>query len=316
MKAGRLRTWICASGVILLGVLGVAGWWQMWMMRPMGAGPAGPRVQVEVFDHEWSARPVLLVGIGDSVTAGFGASPGYSYFDRLVKNPVGDAPDVAGLNLAKVFPKLVATNLSVSGSTSPQHVRAQIPKLARQSTETLGVVVITTGGNDIIHNYGRTLPAEGAMYGASYEQARPWITNFAARLELMLAKVQAAFPGGCHIFLADIYDPTDGLGDIHKAGLPAWPDGMRIHAEYNRVIADAARRVPRVHLVNIHQAFLGHGIHCRQFWRERYDQKDPHYWFHANLEDPNDRGYDALRRLFLNEMASVFRANQQDTKAP
>jgi hypothetical protein len=28
-----------------------------------------------------------------------------------------------------------------------------------------------------------------------------------------------------------------------------------------------------------------------------------HYWYATNLEDPNDRGYDAIRRLFLIEMA-------------
>ncbi|MBC8117927.1 MAG: hypothetical protein H7062_26345 [Candidatus Saccharimonas sp.] len=42
--------------------------------------------------------------------------------------------------------------------------------------------------------------------------------------------------------------------------------------------------------------FLGHGIHCT------------HYWYWDNLEDPNDRGYDAIRRLFLIEMARILPA--------
>ncbi len=37
-----------------------------------------------------------------------------------------------------------------------------------------------------------------------------------------------------------------------------------------------------------------------------YDRTDPHYWYQDNLEDPNDRGYDALRRLFLREIAGVM----------
>jgi len=69
-----------------------------------------------------------------------------------------------------------------------------------------------------------------------------------------------------------------------------------------------------VHLVDIYTPFLGHGIHCRQFWRAHYSRKDPHYWFHANLEDPNDRGYDALRRLFLNEMVKVFAGKQPNAE--
>lgn len=41
-------------------------------------------------------------------------------------------------------------------------------------------------------------------------------------------------------------------------------------------------------------------------WRRHYRAEDPHYWYFGNLEDPNDRGYDALRRLFLIEIAGVF----------
>ena len=37
-----------------------------------------------------------------------------------------------------------------------------------------------------------------------------------------------------------------------------------------------------------------------------YHADDPSYWFYANFEDPNDRGYDAIRRIFLNEMAAVL----------
>ncbi len=274
----------------------------------MGSGPAGPRVDAAAFSRTWDARQVLFVGLGDSVTAGFGAAPGRSYFDRLLRKSPDDPADIAGANLTRVFPNLRVTNLSVSGSISSQHWRFQIPKIPAQPSNVLGVVVMTTGGNDIIHNYGKTPPVEGAMYGAGFEQARPWITNFAARLDGMVRRITEAFPGGCEIFLANIYDPTDGVGDIERAGLPAWPDGARILAEYNRQIAGLAERHPRVHLVDIRATFLGHGIHCRQFWREHFDRSDPHYWYHVNLEDPNDRGYDALRRLFLNEMSKVFNA--------
>jgi lysophospholipase L1-like esterase len=292
----------------LVAALGIAVWWQLFQVRPVGGGPAGPHVDAGAFARTWDARPVLLVGLGDSVTAGFGAAPGRSYFDRLLRNCPDDPAEIEGANLMKVFPNLRATNLSVSGSISPQHLRMQIPKISAQPSNVLGIVVMTTGGNDIIHNYGKSKPVEGAMYGAGFEQAKPWITNFGTRLDVMIQRIVEAFPGGCEIFLANIYDPTDGVGDIENAGLPAWLDGMRILAEYNRHISELAKRHPQVHLVDIRSAFLGHGIHCRQFWREHFDRADPHYWYHVNLEDPNDRGYDALRRLFLNEMINVFSA--------
>lgn len=247
----------------------------------------------------------MLVGLGDSVTAGFGARKGYGYFDRLVRNPLDEFRDMQRINLSAVLPGFSVTNLAVSGSTSMEHVDRQLPLLPVSDSNVLGLVVLTTGGNDLIHNYGRTPPREQAMFGVSWADAEPWIKNFEARLEFMLAEITRRFPGGCHIFLANIYDPTDGAGDIQRAGLPPWKDGLRILASYNDVIARSAARHDHVHLVNLHAAFLGHGIHCTQFWTRHYRPDDPYYWYHLNLEDPNERGYDAIRRLFLIEMTKV-----------
>lgn len=279
-----------------------------WLARPVGTGPAGPTVSRDVFAKPWAHRPVVLLGIGDSVTAGYGASKGHSYFARLVTNPPDEFDDMKGLCLSTVLPGLESKNIAVSGSTSLQHIR-HIEKLQPYPPEVLGIVVMSTGGNDVLHDYGRTPPREGAMFGASIDQTAPWIANFERRLNAMLDRIVTCFPGGCHIFLANIYDPTDGVGDITSAGLPAWPDGLKVHAAYNEVIDRTAATRPNVHLVNMHDAFLGHGIHCRQFWRDHYRREDPHYWYYYNLEDPNDRGYDAIRRLFLIEIAKHLPAH-------
>jgi hypothetical protein len=142
------------------------------------------------------------------------------------------------------------------------------------------------------------------MYGATLDQARPWIAAFAERLDTMVTRVGASFPGGCHIFLANIYDPTDGLGDPERVGLPPWPDSVDIVDAYNRIISDCAANHDGVHLVDIHSVFLGHGIHCTQFWTPHYRVRDPHFWYNPNLEDPNDRGYDVVRRVFLLELVA------------
>ncbi len=279
---------------------------------PQGDGPAGPDVGAEPFDHIWSERKVLLLGIGDSITAGFGARTGYSYFERLIENPPYDSDDMKGKNLSVVFPKLETKNISTSGSNSFDHLN-QIKRLSPQQSDVLGVVVMTSGGNDLIHNYGRRPPEKGAMYGASFEQARPWIGNFEKRLDEMVRRIQKVFPGGCHIFLANIYDPSDGTGNTAEwlTGLPAWPDGVKILHAYNTILAECAARYENVHLVDIHSSFLGHGIHCRKFWIKNYRWNDPTYWYYLNIEDPSERGYDATRRLFLLEMIKVFSENQQ-----
>ncbi|HEX9045555.1 MAG TPA: SGNH/GDSL hydrolase family protein, partial [Verrucomicrobiae bacterium] len=279
-------------------------------VRPVGSGPAGPSVDRESFSKTWTTRPVLLIGLGDSVTAGFGARKGYSYFDRLITNQADEFPQMKNLSLRSVLPNLAFRNLAISGSTSGEVPGRQLLSLATNDPSVLGLVVMTTGGNDIIHNYGRTAPREEAMYGATWEEAQPWVENFSRRLEETISQVKARFPGGCHIFIANIFDPTDGLGDAERAGLPHWADAMKILAAYNAAIERLASNHPEVHVVDMHGAFLGHGIHCTHFWREHFDRHDPHYWFFDNLEDPNERGYDVIRRLFLIEMAKANAAIQ------
>tara|TARA_R110002072_G_scaffold303123_1_gene494646 strand:- start:51518 stop:52525 length:1008 start_codon:yes stop_codon:yes gene_type:complete len=295
---------------ILLAGLGLLGSGQFyrhfWLIHPVGSGPAGRSVNRSLFEKPWTARSVVLLGMGDSVTDGFGASGGKSYFDRLVKNPADEFDDMLGLNLRAVIPNLEAHNVAMSGTTSQELVDYQLPRLPEVDDGTFGIIVMTTGGNDIIHNYGQTPPHEGAMYGATFEQAQPWIANFDARLGRILDKVTEHFPGGCAIFLANIYDPTDGIGDTINAGLPHWPDGLKIHSAYNQIIADTAEHRDNVFLVNMRGEFLGHGIHSRQFWQPFYQSEDPGYWYFDNLEDPNDRGYDALRRLFLHQMSHTL----------
>jgi lysophospholipase L1-like esterase len=305
-------------GLIAIGLAAIGGalaYRHLWYARPVGHGPAGPAVPAERFEDDhgtWSDREVLLLGIGDSVTAGFGASPGMGYFDRLVSNPKNEFPDMDEKCLSKVLPNLVHRNLAIAGYNSLECLEHQIPKIGIQDEDTFGVIVMTIGGNDIIHNYGRSAPKEGAMYGATLEQAIPWIENFRARLDAIIDQVAARFPGGCEFFIANIYDPTDGVGDAANAGLPDWPDGLKILDMYNAIIAAAAEQRENVELVDMHGLFLGHGIHCRKFWQPHYDARDAHYWYGENLEDPNDRGYDALRRLFLTDMARVLPPRLED----
>lgn len=302
----RKRRLVVLGSVGLLLIIAAQAVVYLWFYKPLGDGPAGPTVDTGLFQGTWTDRKVLLLGVGDSVTAGFGVSSDYSYIGRLAKNPHDEFAGMQGRCLSAVLPNLSVENIAVSGSTSLQHVDIIKDRLEVQDADTLGLVVMTSGGNDIIHSYGQRPPREGAMYGATLEQAKPWIGSFERRLDELIDLIEARFPGGCHIFLADIYDPTDGLGDAASAGLPAWPDGLAIHTAYNDVIRRRAAERKSVHLVPMREAFLGHGIHCTQFWREHYRSDDPHYWYAGNLEDPNIRGYDALRRVFLLEIAKVM----------
>jgi lysophospholipase L1-like esterase len=298
IKRKRL-TLILTIGVLL--VFASIFYLRYFIARPIGSGPAGPSVDSSAFDSVWTDRRVYLAGIGDSITAGLGAkSTHHTFFNRLVRNPQDEFEDMRGLCLSAVLPNLTTENLAVSGSTSEHHLATITDRLKSQPEDVYGLIVITTGGNDLIHSYGRSAPRECAMYGATLAQAQPWIDSFRERLSEMLDSIDDCFPGGCEIYLANIYDPTDGVGDAPSVYLPHWPDGLAIHAEYNAIIQSCVKSRPNVHIVPLYEGFLGHGSHCRQFWRRTYDKTDPHYWYYENIEDPNDRGYDAIRRLFLN----------------
>jgi lysophospholipase L1-like esterase len=301
-RSRRRRLWILlAVGGLLIS--GSVFYIQYFLARPIGSGPAGPKVDPGPFQEQWTERRVKVLGLGDSITAGLGADRiEHSFYNRLVANPDDEFEELDGLSLSAVLPNLAHENLAVSGSTSREHAVIIEERLAEQDPDVFGLVVMTTGGNDLIHSYGRRPPRECAMYGATLAEAQPWIDAFEQRLSTMLDTIGSRFPGGCEIYLADIYDPTDGVGDAPSVYLPNWPDGLAIHAEYNRAINRCAAERPNVHIVPLHAAFLGHGSHCRQFWRSTYVASDPYYWYFDNIEDPNDRGYDAIRRVFLNEI--------------
>lgn len=307
-------------GVGMLLILGATSYVRFFLSRPIGSGPAGPIVSRNDFEKSWTTRRVRVVGLGDSVTAGFGAaSPNHAFFRRLIDNPHEADLAMQGICLSSVLSNLEFENLAVSGSTSQDCLTVVQERLKPSDPAVFGLVVMTTGGNDLIHSYGRNPPRECAMYGATTVQAAPWIDSFQSRVDAILDTVISRFPGGCEIFIGDIYDPTDGVGDAPSVYLPHWPDGLAIHARYNAAIEQCARSRPNVHVVPLYLAFQGHGSHCRQFWRDTYRPEDPHFWYFDNIEDPNDRGHDAIRRVFLNtivEKSSLHAARRAPTSAP
>ncbi len=296
---------------IFLCIFCIAWWYDL----PMGEGSTGIAVPLEPFQKAWHSGKVLMVGMGDSITTGFGAGgSNYGYFERLMKNAPQDAEDIKGRSLSRVFPDLTVMNLASNASSSGEHLRVQLTYLNKQEPDVLGIVALTTGGIDLIHNYGKEPPKDEACYGATLQDGILYGKKFRERLNKLLDSIKERFPGGCKIFLANIYDPTDGVGDIENVHpllrliqkLPPWPDGVKILQIFNQHIKEAAEARDFVYLVDIHSVMLGHGIHCKDSKNPHYCAKDPTYWYYFNLEDPNQRGYDAIRRVFLLKMIKAF----------
>ncbi|MBW8016778.1 MAG: SGNH/GDSL hydrolase family protein [Planctomycetes bacterium] len=294
--------------VLIVMATGYAAWRIHLVTRvlPMGTGPAGPVISSEVFQEEWSDQKFVMVGVGDSITRGLGASKRHSHFQLLQQNDDAQYPDMKGCDLSTVIPKLQSKNWARDFTVSQEHIDDQFPLVEVYPPDVHGIVVVTSGGNDLIHDYGQSKPVDGAMYGCSYKQATVWTENIKRRVTTLVEGLMEKFPGGCDIFLANIFDPTDGVSDPQAIGLPRWPAASKIVRLTNRKIAEICSRYENVHLVDIHTEFLGHGIHCTERWRKHYHKEDPGHWYYHNLEDPNRRGYDAIRRLYLKEIVSVF----------
>ncbi|NLK41285.1 MAG: SGNH/GDSL hydrolase family protein [Planctomycetes bacterium] len=308
----RWRVVILAAVMVVLSCGYVA--WRFYnavRVRPMGDGPAGPPIASEPFEHKWHDGPVVLIGLGDSITRGLGAAKEHTYFELLLKNDDAVYPDMAGRELSRVFDVREVRNYAQDYTTSLDHIDRQLAKIPTYEPSVRGIIVLTSGGNDLIHDYGRSAPRDGAMYGCTYKQATVWCENLKERLETLLLGLMEKFPGGCDIFLANIYDPTDGVGDPQTVGLPRWRDCVKVLALANCKISELCKTYPNVHLIDIHSEFLGHGIHCDELWRRHYRKDDPHFWFYYNLEDPNRRGFDAIRRLYLQSMIHVFWEQQR-----
>jgi lysophospholipase L1-like esterase len=312
--SGKLKWYSIRWRTIFLGLLlaliiaGFAFYRMRFLLMPpsMGSGPAGPDVPSQPFENVWSERNVVLLGIGDSITNGFGAPKELGYFELLKTNNDEYHSGMKNKNLKTVLPNLTTRNLSRDYTVTQEHLDFQLPAVSLFDEDVFGIVVITTGGNDLIHDYGRTPQRDGAMYGCTYQQGTVWIENAKQRIKKLLDGLIEKFPGGCEIFLANIYDPTDGVSDPENAGLPPWPHGSKVLGLMNQKIAELCDEYENVHLIDIHTPFLGHGIHCRDFWSNHYHADDPHFWYYTNLEDPNPRGYDAIRRQFLLKMIDVL----------
>ena len=292
--------------VLLLAAL--VTWWIFRPAPPMGSGPAGPDVDAAAFAQPWRTQPVLLVSLGDSVSTGFGAPPGQGFPRLMIRNVDAVYPEMAGRDLASVLPELAHHALAANSTNSIEH-KQEIERIPIQDANTFGIVTMTCGGIDLIHSYGKFRPKEGAMYGATLEEAMPWIASYEERLDAMMQLLVERFPGGLAVFMATIYDPTDGVGDIENAGphfwLPPWPDGLEILRRFNDAIRSVTARHDFAYVADVHGTMLGHGIHCEDEDNPHHDPDDPGYWYYRNLEDPNPRGHDAIRRVFLNAMAKA-----------
>ncbi len=230
-----------------------------------------------------------LIVFGDSISAGQGAPQGRAYFDLL-----------SGSELATFYGHAVpVVNVAVGGSTTA-NLAAQVTNLKSQLPAPVSghsIIVVTIGGNDVVRSFG-TDPA-----GTPLTNAEQKIRSFIASLQ-----DPAWFPDGTTILLANVYDPSDGVGQAAEClggfnfsaqtnALPTWAE------RYAAVARDLG-----VGVVDALGHFRGHGFHSDDSANPYYQSSDPTLWFANDCIHPNERGHSELRRLFYEALDCTFLA--------
>lgn len=223
-------------------------------------------------------RVASLVVLGDSISDGGGGGP--RYYRLLERNDDALYPEWAGRDLRTRNPDLRVQRRAQSGSTTAALLR-QVNGIDADLPGPVAVVV-TSGGNDIKE---QMLAALSGLDGLAVEGAR-------LNLGLALDAIPLRLAGReLRVYLANIYDPSDGQGNFgahcrfaRDFGVLAVPTDP-IFARWNDAHASETRRTGQV-LVDLHAAFYGHGFNAADRWYE------------GDCTHPNRVGHHRLRALF------------------
>lgn len=263
-------------------------------------------------DGYGSNEPVRLVVMGDSISFGEGASSGsMTYKSLLYENDPESWPDFDGLDLTTAYPSLTEfVDVAVGGATTSTLVNDQLPAAADALGDQVDgetVVVMTISGNDVnaaVTQLWYLLEVANDEEGAE-EVVEELIERVTYNLEIMLDFYddEVRFPDGSFVYMTNVYDPTDGTGD-----LPACYPGLDLSNalsyldEINAALFELAEK-RNVAMLDMHRHFLGHAFHHDDSDSPFYDTGNPEMWF-ADCVHPNDVGHNELRRIFYSAVTN------------
>jgi len=244
--------------------------------------------------------PQRIIFLGDSISAGIGASSApLSYPRLLVENDESAWSGWGEQDLESVYGDLEVISVAVSGARTDGLVREQLPAVSEEvgasvSGET--IVVMTIGGNDMQAALLPMLRAEDK--DAAYEeQIRPVINNFETIIDYFQDPVR--FPDGAFIYMTNVYEPTDDGGQAGSCFFgvdigPALPSLKKANAAF-RALAEAKATA------SVDRAGPRQG-HCHSSGEDRvwsYDDADPSLGFADGCIPPGDGREHGVRRLIV-----------------
>jgi lysophospholipase L1-like esterase len=254
--------------------------------------PVDPDVATWVPEGYLPEDPVRLVYLGDSISAGYGATrSSLAYTSLLRKNTRWEG--FADEDLETSYPSIEeVVDVSRGGATTDTLLSQQLPLLDAELGDTPAeggtIVVFTVGGND----------AQAALNPLQdpAEVIDAALANFEAIVDELTSPER--FAGPVWLYATNVYEPSDGTGQVDDCffGISyetALPELDRFTEELFALGADRG-----VSIVDLRDHFRGHGFRYAETGLDVHDVEDPTLWFADDCIHPNNRGHHEIRRLF------------------
>jgi lysophospholipase L1-like esterase len=237
--------------------------------------------------------PARVVFLGDSITAGVGATADeLDYLSLLLNNDDERYPEYAGRDVSTLFGSIEAFTAGQGGATTETVIDVQLPAIA----DTLGdrvegptLVFGTIGGNDVT----------SVIFGLQdLGQERERI---ATNVDAIAAFFQdeERFPDGSMVFLTNVYEPLDGQGQAEECFFGLDLSNIREDFDLLNERTLELAQASEWSWVDLHGHFLGHGHNHDDDEGPNYDAEDPSLWMKQDCIHPNNRGHHEIRRLFM-----------------
>jgi len=255
-----------------------------------------------------------LVVVSDLV----GSSPTYStgFVSLLKQNDDARFPMFAGKDVSAALPKAEVVRFDRAGEGFTELAEPMAlcrcagnacptdEACVRTDTRAGTALIIQLGANDLF-----SLFFELYSSAALRADPQPAVDRFRASVKgvLAIAGDRAVFPRAPKLFVTNVPDPSDGVGDLATLVAASFPLAGRdlgvvtpelvktVLAGINQAIAEETAAAGGT-LIDVSAHFLGHGYHATEATSPHYRADDPTKWFRSFV-DANRRGAHELRRL-------------------
>ncbi len=239
-------------------------------------------------NHQTIGAVERLVFLGDSITAG--TPPTYPW--QFYRYRLADA-------LRATYPDLDVDECAAWGARAGD-LAAQIAECFPTTEAKRTLVVMTIGGNDM------NAFLEEAADGDTPAQTLAKVDAMLATLETAIRTLKdpVRFPAGSSVVFTNIYEFTDGTGDLEScpgavlagfdsaAAAQMRPAMVHADEQYMRIAVDTA-----TDMVFLLESFCGHGFHAGEASNECYRGPTAETWFDLTCIHPTPTGHAAMADL-------------------